>query len=330
MKLKALSFTILSALTLTACGGDSSSNDSYSGNGNSNGSTTEKEWYSHETGSSTTNKYLTDKVKFTVDGNKLYTDLIHTVDGSTDIDEYGLLNVYLAEDGLYFPSETKTALGYKLGTLSGFSTTQWTFNPTNLDNRTGLKLTENFKTVDLSGKEIGEYLDPFSYYAGSNANIASNVGSYPAYFLAKVKGKTFPSGSTCLISTSAESNMNHAEIYSSIKATPDQYFFEDDRYITTSLNNYPIYISSYIPTYYGIDALVKIGSDYYTSEYLKKGVNFTLDAQSKEYEQDYKDAVVEYGANSEEAMIEKYFLDALPKQCTLFNKKASDAIDAVS
>lgn len=329
MKFKILSLAVLSAFTLTACGGGSSSDDSNSGSGN-NISTTEKEWYSHEVGSSTKDKYLTDKVKFTIDGNSLYTDLIHTVDGSTNIDEYGLLNVYLAEDGLYFPSETKTSLGYKLGTLSNYSTTQWVFNPTNLDNRTGLKLTENFKTIDLSGKEIGEYLDPFAYYAGSNTNITSNVGSYPAYFLAKVKGKTFPSGSTCLISTSAESNMNHAEIYSSINATPDQYFSEDDQYTTLRLNNYSIYFSSYIPTYYGIDSLIKIGTDYYQSEYLKKGVNFTLDAQTKEYEQDYKNSVAEHGAHSNEAIVDKYYVDSLPKQCTLFNKKASDAIDAVS
>ncbi len=124
--------------------------------------------------------------------------------------------------------------------------------------------------------------------------------------------------------------MNHAEIYSSTTVTPDQYFSDDDRYTTTSLNNYSIYLSSYIPTYYGVDALVKIGSDYYPSEYLKKGVNFTLDAQTKEYEQDYKDAVAEYGANSQQAIIEKYYVDSLAKKCTLFNKKASDAIDAVS
>lgn len=330
MTLKLLSLAILSSFTLVACGGGSSSHDSYSGENNNNASSTEKEWYSHETGYSITDEYLTDKVKFTVDGNTLYTDLIHTVDGSTDAIEYGLLNVYLAEDGLYFPDTKRTNFGYKLGTLSNFSTTQWTFNPSNLDNLKGLKLTENFKTIDISGKEIGEHLDPFSYYAGSNKNISVINNTYPLYFVAKVKGKIFPSGSTCLLSTSAESNTNHAEIYSSTTATPDDYFSEDGRYLTTRLDNYLVYISSDIPTYYGVNALVQVGSDYYQSEYITKGINFTLDAQTKEYEQDYKDAVDKYGVNSQEAMIEKYYVDSLAKKCTLFNKKASDAIDAIS
>ena len=43
------------------------------------------------------------------------------------------------------------------------------------------------------------------------------------------------------------------------------------------------------------------------------GISSTLDAQTKEYEQDYKNAFAQYSANSNEASIEKYIVNCLSK-----------------
>ena len=72
-----------------------------------------------------------------------------------------------------------------------------------------------------------------------------------------------------------------------------------------------------------------MGNGYYSAEYSKLGEYYTLAAQVKEYEQDYKDEVANSGQNSLNSQIEKAYLDGLKSECSLFNKTASLAIDAV-
>ena len=324
MHLKTISFAILSALTLAACGGGGSDSDFTNGHSNN-----DKEWYARDVSGSSHSRYLTDKVKYSIDNNTLYADLIRASNGSTDALNANLLSSYVAYDGLYLHSRTKTQLGYKVGNLTTFTGSQWRYTPYNDKGLTGLKLTENFRTIDLSGKKISEYLSAFDHLAGSNSKLQALVGTFPYDYVNKLKGKNFPSGSSCLVSITSETNNDYMRLYADsplLKFNAPEYFPEG--YTVKVLNNYSTYVSKDQPSYYETDAVVKVGSDYYDGGYGFKGKVFSLDDQTKDYLKDYEDAVKKYGPNSPEATVERYYVESLLKQCTLFNKTASQAIDS--
>lgn len=78
-----------------------------------------------------------------------------------------------------------------------------------------------------------------------------------------------------------------------------------------------------------VDTVAKIGSDYYPANYYTAGEYDILASQIKQYERDYQDAVAEFGKNSINAQLAEAYLNGLKSECTLFNKTASVAIDAV-
>ena len=75
MKIKLLSFTIISSLFLSACGGDSDAGDYTTNN--------ESEWFGYETGTSTQDINLFTKVKFSFNNKQMYINGEYNVDGST-------------------------------------------------------------------------------------------------------------------------------------------------------------------------------------------------------------------------------------------------------
>ena len=322
MKIKLLSFTIISSLFLTACGGDSDAGDYTTNN--------ESEWFGYETGASTQDINLFTKVKFSFNNKQMYINGEYNVDGSTQFLSSDLLSDYLAKDGLYDAPKSKTDLGYQYATLKSKTATVWTFTPYSSRNYNQLELTEKFETVNLTGKAISPYINGFEHYAGSNIALSSVVGAYSSYYVQKLKGKTFPSGSTCLRSISSSTNTNFADLYSDNRLNnydPSKYF--KDGYISTTLGKFNLDLSRDMQLNTSVDAVAKIGSDYYPASYYTAGEYDILANQIKQYERDYQDAVAESGKNSINAQLAEAYLNGLKSECTLFNKTASVAIDAV-
>ncbi|WP_353165676.1 hypothetical protein [Acinetobacter sp.] len=322
MKIKLLSFTIISSLFLTACGGDSAAGDYITNN--------ESEWFSYETGGSLQDAYLFSKVKFSFRNKQMYIDGEYKVDGSTQFTASDLLSNYLAVDGLYDAPKSKTDLGYQNATLKSKSATVWTFTPYSTRNYKQLELIEKFETVNLTGKLISPYINGFDHFAGLNNTLSSAIGPYPAYYVKKLQGKTFPTGSTCLRSISSSTNTPFADLYSNGPINnyqPSKYF--QNGYTETKLGNFSLDLSRNIQPNSPIDAVAKIGSDYYPAAYYTTGDYEVLADKIQQYEQDYKDAVNKFGKYSINAQIEFAYLEGLKSECTLFNTTASQAIDAV-
>jgi hypothetical protein len=323
MKIKLISFAILSSLFLTACGGDSDAGD-FTANG-------ESEWFGYETGGSTQDTYLFSKVKFTFKDKQMYINGEYNINGSTQFTSSDLLSHYLAKDGLYDAPKSKTDLGYQFATFKSKSATVWTFTPYSTRNYKQLELTEKFETVNLTGKLISPYINGFDHFAGSNSAINSTgIGLYPAYYVKKLQGKTFPTGSTCLRSTSSSTNNAFADVYSDypiLDYKPSKYF--QNGYIETKLGNFSLDLSADMQPNTSVDAVAKIGSDYYHASFYTAGEYDVLANSIKQYEQDYQDAVNRFGKYSTNAQIQLAYLDGLKSECTLFNKTASQAIDDV-
>lgn len=322
MKIKLLSLAIISSLFLTACGGDSDAGDYISNN--------ESEWFSYETGGSLDDAYLFNKVKFSFRNKQMYIDGEYKVDGSTQFTASDLLSQYLASDGLYDATKSKTDLGYQNATLKSKSATVWTFTPYSTRNYKQLELTEKFETVNLTGKLISPYINGFDHFAGSNSALSDAMGPYPAYYVKKLQGKTFPTGSTCLRSISSSTNTTFADLYSNdpiIGYNPSKYF--QNGYIQAKLGNFSLDLSRDIQPNRHIAAVAKIGSDYYQAAYYTVGDYEVLTDKIQQYEQDYQDAVNQFGKYSINAQIQQAYLNGLKSECTLFNTTASQAIDAV-
>ncbi|AXQ21935.1 hypothetical protein BEN71_07610 [Acinetobacter wuhouensis] len=329
MKIKALSFAILSSLLLTACGGGDS--DSSKTNSNETVNNNNSEWAMYYVGTSTSDPYLFTKIKYSISNKEAYINVEYTADNNLsniDISEY--MQSYLANDGFYDPAKTKSELGYNFGKFTSYTDTVWTYTPQSNSGNTALQLTEKFEKVNLAGKSISEYLSGFEHYAGLNNALKSEVGSYPAYYVQKLQGKTFPEGSTCLRSVSSSSNNDFAYVdltYDSSIYEPNSYF--DGGYKTISMGNYPLYLATDLDYYLESEATTKIGANYYSAEFNKKGTYYTLAEHIAEYERDLAYAVQKFGKNSTEAQVQDAYLNGLKTECALFNKTASVAIDAV-
>jgi hypothetical protein len=156
------------------------------------------------------------------------------------------------------------------------------------------------------------------------------MGPYPAYYVKKLQGKTFPTGSTCLRSISSSTNTTFADLYSNdpiIGYNPSKYF--QNGYIQAKLGNFSLDLSRDIQPNTHIAAVAKIGSDYYQAAYYTAGDYEDLADKIQQYEQDYQDAVNQFGKYSINAQIQQAYLNGLKSECTLFNTTASQAIDAV-
>ncbi|AYO54853.1 hypothetical protein [Acinetobacter wuhouensis] len=327
MKIKALSFTILSSLLFTACGGGGSDSST-----SSHGSIKdESEWYMYETGYSIEDQNLFSKLKFSFQDNQAFLNVEYTADGSNKYELDDLLSTYLASDGLYFPATTKTNLGYPFGTFSAKSATNWTYTPySNEGQRTALKLTEKFEAVNLSGKPMSQYINGFDHFAGLDPVLSISAEKYSAYYVQKLKDKTFPSGSICLRSQTSSSNTDYAEVDTSSSIEnfdPKNYF--DFGYTIKNINNFQLYVSKDIEPNTSIESVLKLGSIYIYADYFNKGVYYSLATDIKQHEQYYDEVVSESGKDSSRAHYYKALLNGLKSECTLFNKTASIAIDAV-
>lgn len=296
---------------------------------------TDTEWYAYGVGYTTKDVNLFSKVKYSLKDNNLYIKAEYATDGSNNLDLTEYLYTVLANDGLYQASTTdEPNFGYQLTTFSKITPTSkksimWTYTPFSSNASQELIRTDKYEEIDLSEKSISEVVHPFNHFTGLDSTLTEIVGTYPAYYVKKLHGKTFPAGATCLKSTTSSNNVAFANIDMSNSSTN----FDLKKsfplgYTQKTLNKYPLYLSKKIQSNMPIEAVVKIGTNYYYAEYYNNGVYNSYANKTKQYEQNYQQAITLFGKDSINAKMQGIFLKALKSECNLFNKVASQAIDA--
>lgn len=302
---------------------------------NNNTVITDTEWYAYGVGYTTKDVNLFSKIKYSLKDNNLYIKAEYATDGSNNLDLTEYLYTVLANDGLYQASTTNESnFGYKLTSFSKITpiskkSIMWTYTPFSNKASQELIRTDKYEEIDLSEKSISEFVHPFNHFTGLDSTLTETVGAYPAYYVKKLHGKTFPAGATCLKSTTSSNNVAFANIdmnnpsanFNLKKSFPFGY-------TQKTLNNYPLYLSKKIQSNMPIEAVVKIGTHYYYAEYYNSGIYNSYVSKTKQYEQDYKQAITLFGKDSINAKMQGILLKALKSECNLFNKVASQAIDA--
>ncbi|MEN8992690.1 MULTISPECIES: hypothetical protein [Acinetobacter] len=334
MKFKILSLAIFSSLILSACGGGSSDNSSTSSEtGSGNGAETSSEnnkWSIYSSSYWDGSDNLFEKTHFNIQNNTIYFNVDYLSNNNENYDLKWIISDYLTDEGLYTPVLNKTEYGYKFANLISKNDSQWIFTPASSQNFNGLKLTQNFEVVNLTGKEIGYYVDTFNYLSGADTTLATKLGTFPSFYYSKLKGKTFPQGSTCLRLKTSSSSKNYVELLGDNINGFDPTEYLDDGYTIQNIASYPVYISKNQPVNYDFDAYVQFNQNYRYGSYYKSGTTYTLANDIKDYQADLDEAIQNYGKDSLEAKVETNYVEAIKNECSLFNNIASTEIDKYS
>ena len=333
MNFKGLTLVLASAITLAACGGGGSS-DSNSSSQTSPNTVLEKQWSMYASSYLIDSDNLLEKMSLNIAGNTIYFNVDYlaenrAIDEFEDIDHFvSIVSDYLTDEGLYRPITDKTPQGYVFAHLVSQKNNQWVFTPASQNNLKGLQLTENFTVLDLSNKEMGLYIDGYSYLTGQDASLAPYVGQFPQRYYQQLKGKTFPQGSTCLKHDSSSSNKNYIQSYGTSWLGFEE--LENESFRKTTLGGYQVaiahdryspYVYDYEAYFTASDEVTKYGS------YYAQGTTYQFSKELQDYQADLNEAIKEYGANSPQALIETHYLSGLKTECALFNQIASQAID---
>ncbi|NNP73041.1 hypothetical protein A7P53_10720 [Acinetobacter defluvii] len=328
MKIKALSFAVLSSIMLAACGGSNSddSSNNTTGNGQTGGNTSVSngQWTSYDFYTNQKDGYFIDKEVLTLKDGKAYSK-----ETSTDPSYHSYKGLTVTIDGLYdeVNAPLDTELGHYSGTVQA-SNTQWTLNPYSSIGSKGLQYTTKYTTLNLSGKNLLEAISPSAYYA-----ITQNLtDKFPVQHdlldlyttISKVK---FPEGSSCLQLKEFSNTQEYLDLDADLNNKEQQntlaqswLSWKNDK--TATLRNFKdttayLKADTFSNESYGY-ALYK--NNYYSAFLTQKGVEFNMDESLKDYEDDLKNGT------PEEKLRATYLLAAAKNVCHLYNEKAAQTI----
>ena len=279
MKFKNLSLAVFSAFMLSACGGGSSDSTGGSTGGSTGDSIT---WASYVDHIGDTSGFV--KETLTVVGDTLYSDYTNR---QSTAPFYKVQ--YLTRAHHYDLSKTQTSYGYKIATVTQMNN-QWKIIPFSSTGNTQLQITNTYKSIDLSGKKLAEYLDndKFKY-------------KYDSQYLAKFGDSTFPQGSSCLMFETENASEDyvvtpfyHLGAYQSVID-----YFDDMPTKLVNFAGFNVHLLDSDTEDEG--ALVEENGVYFYADYYRKGENYNW-----------------YELNPN-----------LDDECSLFNPKASKTIDHV-
>lgn len=320
MKLKTLSCAIFAAFTLTACGGGSDGDSSYQGK---DVQLNETEWASYASNYQADAENLFTKIKFTIQNNELYIKPEYLANATDVFDISQVASYYVTANSFYEISTLKTQIGYKLGTLISQSNSKWVITPYSLTNSKDLQLTENFELVDLTSKPMSEYIDTYSHFSGLN----DAGGTFEKLYNDALKGQTFPKGSYCLRGTSSSTNTPYFESYNFDTVDSPELYFGSGNYNTSKLGNYPLYLSKETDPNYGTTALLNIENEYLIGDYHRQGVTYSLSSDIQNEREILKELQSEPTPDAYQIRFQENYIKSLEKECTFFNRTASQAID---
>lgn len=156
-----------------------------------------------------------DKSSLTLRNNLLY------LNSSRLEDNYSAY--FLTDKALYqpeTPEKVDRSLGIRDSVIKSISVDKWVSTPYSQNGATDLEMTQQFETVDLSGKAIAPVVDPIMA-AVSEYNRISQLDYVKVPLAARIflNKSTFPQGAKCLRFVSADTNKSYLEFQPEIEDT---------------------------------------------------------------------------------------------------------------
>lgn len=312
MKAKVLSLSLASVFVLSACGG-SDDDGSYNTTPNSNSSTQWSEFFLN-----TWDDVLEQNIEtFTINQGRLYSKVVVG-------EEYEYFLV--TEDGVYDIRSAKDTHGFLEGNIQT-NNHNWILTPYSSRNATGLKITHDFKNINLEGKSIGYYAAPEDYIAKRNPTMTGEVGPQVSQYLTKAENLKFPNGSRCLQETGVSSTQSYLSLESGdqtklkkqwdeLVATPDVSRLKMDYKDTTAY----FYKFGTDDTQLGL-GVAKYNNTYYIADHAPVGAEYSLDDIIK----DAENLISSSSSDAEKAYIQDY-ITYFKSHCSLYNPTALKAI----
>ncbi len=220
MKIKAISFAILSSLLLTACGGG----DSKSSNTNPSGTTdnnTPGNGSTNTTSDQSWSSFFIDQIYFgpndgalgsdedhiTIQDGKYYTKNTNTL--SKDDSGHSMI---VTQNGVYEDGDVHAEYGTYIGSAK-VSDNKWTLTPYSKIGSSGLQFIHSYKKIDIGGKSFNEIINPYDAWVLKH----DLTGTYPISstvqrFYTANNATKFPNGSTCLQLDTIENNQEYIEL----------------------------------------------------------------------------------------------------------------------
>lgn len=333
MKIKTLSFAILSSILLSACGGGSGSSDSDSSANIKTPSTDNRPanqtWsqieLSEDTSGSTTSTLGYDKYTITIkDG--LYYAKSESHLGRTDSNDDK--SFFVTKDGIYEDGPTDSRYGINVGTVQG-SPEKLFLKPYSPIGSKGLVFTQDNKVIDISGQPLNTTISPYdNWLIKNNFNYQNRIDESVLRFYSLNQSKKFPAGSKCLVVTKAETNQEYLELYNDTINDPEYSRIWNLEAIKPANDSTKIIYkdtTAYISyQYQEYDTYAKVKNDIFAGYKYNKGIEYLLS-------EEIADAKEEINQNNTLSNAEKLKLieysELANNACIFYNETATQTIN---
>ncbi len=333
MKIKALSFAVLSSLLLTACGGGGSDSSNTNVNGTpDNNNPTDNGQNPSTTSDQSWSSFFIDQIYSDSDDGVLGSDEDHITikDGKYYAKNTNTLNeddlghsIIITQNGVYEDGDVHAEYGTYIGTAK-IDNNKWTLTPYSKTNSSGLQFIHSYKSIDISGKPFNEVINPQDAWAIRN-NLTNTypISNTLKRFYTTNNATRFPEGSTCLRLDTIENTQEYIELQLDTENDKNVQKIWEREAAKTSDTDKKIFKDTvaYITYQYeDADTYAKYQSKFFSGNYYSKGLEFSL----AEFIDDLKQDANNYTGQNKE--IADDYIDAYKNTCLLFNETASKAI----
>lgn len=331
MKIKTLSFAILSSILLSACGGGSSSSDSDSSSSITPSPTDNKPanqtWTQIELSQgapdSTSGALGYDKSIITIKDGIYYAKN----ESNLETDSNGYQSFFVTKDGIYEDGPTDSIYGINIGTVQG-SPEKLSLKPYSQIGSKGLVFTKYHKVFDISGQPLNAKVNPYDNWLIKNNVNSQNIDESVLRFYNLNQSKKFPAGSKCLVLTKAETNQEYLELYNDTLNDPEYSRIWNLEAIKSANDSTKIIYkdtTAYITfQYQEYDAYAKVKNDIFAGYKYDQGIEYLLSEEIA----DLKDQI---NQNNKLSNTEKLKLMEYPElannACILYNETATKTIN---
>ena len=322
MKIKVLSFAIISTLLLTACGGGDDSTSASNDGGEKPDTSANQTWH---------NIYIDESYSGPNEGKLGYNeDVMTLLDGKSYSKNTNTLyqddntdrSFIVTQDGVYEDGDVNATYGVRTGNIT-ISDNTWTMIPYSKIGSTGLKFTNTYKSINLDGKSLSQTINPYDMWAIKNGLTEDYpVSTLMQNFYAKNIDTKFPKGSTCLqlvkesgnqeyieLQNATENNSSVENIWNKLAANP-----ESEKKLYKDTTAYISYANS------EADTFAKYKDKFFSGHYYSKGTSFLFEDMIKELIDDSSHLT------GQDKLIANEYIDAAKNECMLYNDTASKTI----
>ena len=324
MKIKTLSFAILTSLSLIGCGGGSSNSDNNSttgntGNtGNSNLTTPEfQQWTSFYV-----DEYSEDQLDYEIEQSTFENGKAYLkVEETTGWDSRNTF--FLTSNGLYEAGAVHQNYGKLQGTVLSNNNT-WKQIPNSPINSSGLSVTTTFKVIDIGGKKMAPLFNPANHIVHKYGLFETyHMGTLGKKFYEKLAQTDFPAGAKCIQYQDIVNSEDYIELYkSSLNPNLQPYLQSEWKKVSVDLDYSKKTFKDAI-AYIEDDeetGLAQYQNNIYEVDFYKKGTLFNAESEINELKKILADAPTEDRKYLQE------LIDLQQASCSMFNDTASKAL----